>query len=199
MPEDDLLISIRNHHRSAPNLSPIDPEDYVGYFTNVAGEQLIFVANKNGATLYHGDFDWGPQAVGTLSTAELEAFRATFPPAMHGLIHDLLPDAQLDDAEWAWLEACWQASTLVRGASEPTIEEQGQKAYDIGYKVATENWTSALEAHENSKEYRRHRGAVNMMAGMAFGRSGPPDQVLPKFLEGVAAGEAAARAAHDEG
>src|SRR5688572_20461386 len=59
------LLTLMNHH-SAPGPELEDAASlYVGYFTNVHGEQLLFTCERGEAqaTLYHGDNDWDASRV----------------------------------------------------------------------------------------------------------------------------------------
>lgn len=72
---------------------PIDlvKHDYISYFENEYGEQLIFVYLKRDATatLYHSDCNW-------------EAYNVTDGKA---------PEIVLDMQEQLWLAGCWWAAT----------------------------------------------------------------------------------------
>lgn len=71
---------------------PLDlvKHDYISYFENEFGEQLIFVYlnRTQTATLYHSDYDWEPVEV------------------VDGLAPEMVTNAQ----ERLWLGACWWAA-----------------------------------------------------------------------------------------
>jgi hypothetical protein len=96
-----------------PSDFPIADGDYVGYFCNAYGEELVFVQRKGEATatLLHSDCDWQPIMIdGPLGRGGPELPTAT------GGSYQLLTVGKgdqaviLDEAEAAWLTACWQAT-----------------------------------------------------------------------------------------
>ena len=78
------------------DLAP-NAQDYLGYFTNQHGEEIVFIQTpgEEMARLIHSDYDWEPVAV-----REVEGMP----------VFELI----LDEAERSWLYGCWAASRLVR-------------------------------------------------------------------------------------
>jgi hypothetical protein len=96
-----------------PGGFPIADGDYVGYFCNAYGEELVFVQRKGEATatLLHSDCDWEPITIDgppkrggpqlpTTSGASYQLL--TVGTGDHAVI--------LNEPEAAWLTACWLAS-----------------------------------------------------------------------------------------
>jgi hypothetical protein len=90
------LFTVTNHHAERCGDPPFYDGDedgaYVGYFTNLHGEQAIFHYDyeTKRATLRMGDADWGREYVVT-----------------DGHVAEL----KLDRPEQFWLGACWEAAT----------------------------------------------------------------------------------------
>jgi hypothetical protein len=88
-----------------PSDFPITDRDYVGYFCNAYGEELVFVQRKGEATamLLHSDCDWQPITLDG-------------PPKRGGPPLPVLTVGQgdeaviLNEAEAVWLTACWLAA-----------------------------------------------------------------------------------------
>jgi hypothetical protein len=89
--ERTVILEIRNHHGSPAPRIEIHPEDYVSYWMNGEGEQLVFVRRRgeSHATLYHGDLGWGP---------------------VHLVSGSARPGVALDPLEQLWLSICWAAA-----------------------------------------------------------------------------------------
>ncbi|MFJ1595645.1 hypothetical protein [Streptomyces sp. NPDC088261] len=84
----------------------ITPEDYVGYFMNQFGEELVFAQRRGEKTarLWHGDADWEMFRVGDHSIrvdGELEGMIT-----VDGLV--------IDRGEVTWLSSCLVASRHLR-------------------------------------------------------------------------------------
>jgi hypothetical protein len=91
----DPLLKISNHHAVASGDPPIiedsKPEQYIGYFENMFGEQWIFTRDRatGVASLRGGDIGWN-----------------THVDVSDGSIGDL----KLNPSEAQWLECCFAAS-----------------------------------------------------------------------------------------
>lgn len=91
----DPLLKISNHHAVASGDPPIiedsKPEQYIGYFENMFGEQWIFTRNRatGFATLRGGDIGWNQEI-----------------DVSDGSIGDL----KLNPSEAQWFECCLMAS-----------------------------------------------------------------------------------------
>ncbi|GAA2339571.1 hypothetical protein [Streptomyces cuspidosporus] len=84
----------------------ISEKDYVGYFLNEYGEELVFAqrpGEKTG-TLWHSDADWEPYPVGDHS------IKIGVP--MDGVI--TVEDLIINRPEATWLSACLAASRHLR-------------------------------------------------------------------------------------
>ena len=96
---DAPLFQVRNHHSAAcgtpPHLDELLPNQYLSYFENQYGEQVVFVYDRdsNQAVLYLGDAGW--------ETA-------------HVVVDGAVPDLVLFETERLWVRACWQAATAHR-------------------------------------------------------------------------------------
>ena len=94
----DPLLKISNHHAVASGDPPIiedsKPEQYIGYFVNMFGEQWIFTRNRatGVATLRGGDIGWNQEIDVTEGTTGELTLNAT---------------------ESQWLECCLLASGTV--------------------------------------------------------------------------------------
>ena len=89
------LFHVSNQHRlDAPFFSDALSTQYIGYFQNRNGEQLVFVYDDLTAsgTLYHGDADWVP-----------------YPLSNEGIPDNLVLSAD----EQLWLDLCWRAAQAV--------------------------------------------------------------------------------------
>jgi len=100
------------------------PDDYVGYWRNVHGEELVFIAKPGqpDATLVHSDLDWGPV------------------PVVGGLVAQF----NLSREELAFLSICWTASAYLRHgpADEAVYETETPKervARNVDMCTAIEN------------------------------------------------------------
>lgn len=84
----------------------IREEDYVGYFLNQFGEELVFAQRRGEktGTLWHSDVDWEPHRVGDHS------IKVGVP--MDGMI--TVGDLIIDRPEATWLSACLAASRHLR-------------------------------------------------------------------------------------
>jgi hypothetical protein len=96
-----------------PSDFPIADGDYVGYFCNAYGEELVFVQRKGEATatLLHSDCDWQPIMIdGPPGRGGPQL------PTGSGGSYQLLTVGKgdqaviLNEAEASWLTACWQAT-----------------------------------------------------------------------------------------
>lgn len=93
--ENAPLFQVRNHHSascgSPPHIDDLRPSDYLGYFENQYGEQVVFVydCDSGRAILYLGDAGW--------ETA-------------HTVVEGAVPDLVLSETERLWVRACWQAA-----------------------------------------------------------------------------------------
>lgn len=91
-----VIFQARNAHPNSgepPSIDANTPNQYHSYFENAAGEQLIFVYDReqDTGTLYHGDLGWEEPR-----------------PVEDG---GKCPSVVLDQAESLWLQACWMAAT----------------------------------------------------------------------------------------
>lgn len=93
----DPLLKISNHHAVASGDPPIiadsRPDQYIGYFENMFGEQWIFTRDRatGVATLRGGDIGWNHAIDVTDGATE---------------------DLTLNAAETQWLECCLSASGI---------------------------------------------------------------------------------------
>jgi hypothetical protein len=94
--ENAPLFQVRNHHSascgSPPHIDDLRRSDYLGYFENQYGEQVVFVYDHDAgrAVLYLGDAGW--------ETA-------------HTVVDGAAPELVLSGTERLWLRACWEAAT----------------------------------------------------------------------------------------
>ncbi|MFD7323176.1 hypothetical protein ACFV9D_19105 [Streptomyces sp. NPDC059875] len=88
----------------------ITGEDYVGYFLNEHGEELVFAQRRGEKTarLWHSDADWQMYRVGDHS---IRVGGGT-PGVMDGVI--TVDDLIIDRTESAWLSSCLAASRHLR-------------------------------------------------------------------------------------
>jgi hypothetical protein len=93
--------------------SAISDSDYVGYFVNQHGNQLVFVQRPGGAqaVLLHSDLRWQPERISP------DALRIGVDGARASSVFGRVPiigDVILNQAEALWLAACFEASTWLR-------------------------------------------------------------------------------------
>jgi len=96
------ILQISNHHAVACGTPPRLEErsgQYLGYFENRYGEQMIFVFKRGNRTgqLYAGDAGW-----------------ETPYEVVDGLVKELI----LSLEEGLWLRACWEAAISPQRGSE---------------------------------------------------------------------------------
>jgi hypothetical protein len=93
-------------HEAGPFPADLVPtaSDYVGYFANAYDEEIIFVQRRGEptATVIRSDLAWKPIVV-SMREGRMRA--------------DGIGDLILDDAEAAWIHACWLASRPHRQAA----------------------------------------------------------------------------------
>jgi len=95
MSDGSLILQITNHHVPASGTPPrIEerPGQYLGYFENEYGEQMIFVFDRSSGTgrLYAGDAGW---------------------ETPYEVIGGVAPELVMRSDESLWLRACWEAAT----------------------------------------------------------------------------------------
>jgi hypothetical protein len=95
MSDKSPILQISNHHAASCGTPPwIEerPGQYLGYFENQYGEQMIFVFDRRSETgrLYAGDAGW---------ETPYEVVDGTVTELVLGL------------EEGLWLRACWKAAT----------------------------------------------------------------------------------------
>lgn len=93
--EGALILQIRNHHTAVCGTPPrIEerPGQYLGYFENEYGEQMIFVFDRHSKTgrLYAGDAGW---------------------ETPYEVVDGIVPGLILSSTERQWLRACWREAT----------------------------------------------------------------------------------------
>ncbi|MFD6392957.1 hypothetical protein [Nocardia sp. NPDC060259] len=91
---------------------PIGDHDYVAFFVNEHGEQMVFVREplaEHGFFL-HSDLDWEPKLVARPPTSGGSALDV--PPETRHFLGDVpvVGDVILDRSESLWLSACLAAS-----------------------------------------------------------------------------------------
>ncbi len=127
-----LLLTVINRHSAAAPEFDETSDQYVGYFSNVHGEQLVFTCRhgEGHATLYHGDNDWTasrvteapPGAVDqklreAAGDADIAPDHARELAQRVGIsLYPFVSDVILDAEERQWLAACWEASRPFREA-----------------------------------------------------------------------------------
>jgi hypothetical protein len=89
--------------------SAVGDWDYVGYFINQHGNQLVFVQRPGEAqaVLLHSDLRWQPEQISP------DAFRLGVDDAAASSVFGRVPiigDVILNQAEALWLTACFEAS-----------------------------------------------------------------------------------------
>ncbi len=98
-PTKRILFQVSNHHVADCGEPPFfdgDSRDqFISYFPNEYGEQLIFVYiySDQKARLYHGDAGWDHPV-----------------PVVDGAA----PQFELSDAEKLWVRACWMMVSSIR-------------------------------------------------------------------------------------
>ena len=95
MNDEHIILQIANHHTPACGTPPRieeQPGQYLGYFENEYGEQMIFVFDRSSGTgrLYAGDAGW-----------------ETPYEVVNGVAQELIMGSE----ESLWLRACWHAAT----------------------------------------------------------------------------------------
>jgi len=95
MNDGALILQISNHHAASCGTPPWIEEragQYLGYFENQYGEQMIFLFDRRSGTgqLYAGDAGW-----------------ETPYEVVDGIAKELI----LRPEEGRWLRACWEAAT----------------------------------------------------------------------------------------
>jgi hypothetical protein len=98
MSERSLILQISNHHTTSCGTPPRIEEQagqYLGYFENQYGEQMIFVFDRRSGKgrLYAGDAGWEPS---------------------YGVVDGVVTELTLGPEEGLWLRACWEAATAGR-------------------------------------------------------------------------------------
>jgi len=103
MDEDRLsgslpILQIRNHHVASCGTPPrIEerPHQYLGYFENEYGEQMIFLFDQDNGTgmLYAGDAGW---------------------ETPYEVVDGVAINLVMNREELLWLQACWKAATFGR-------------------------------------------------------------------------------------
>lgn len=98
MSDRSPILQISNHHTASCGTPPQMEErvgQYLGYFENQYGEQMIFVLDRRSGTgqLYAGDAGW-----------------ETPYEVVDGVAKELI----LTPEEALWLRACWKAATAGR-------------------------------------------------------------------------------------
>lgn len=91
---------------------PVAERDYVSYFVNEYGEQLVFVYKRDEqrALLLHSDLDWEPKEVEGPPVAGADAKDVA--PDVRRFFGDVpvVGDVILNHAEALWLKACFAAT-----------------------------------------------------------------------------------------
>jgi len=95
MSDRSVILQIANHHAPACGTPPrIEerPGQYLGYFENEFGEQMIFVFDRGTemGLLYAGDAGW---------------------ETPHKVVGGVAPKLAMRSDERLWLWACWEAAT----------------------------------------------------------------------------------------
>lgn len=103
-------------HRFLSKISggTFDTTDYLSYFENVYGEQLIFQQRRGAATawLWHSDLGWKPREI----APESLQFGRPDAAKRYGLVSDILAnlitvgDVIINESEALWLGGCFIAS-----------------------------------------------------------------------------------------
>ncbi len=108
MSHTDLIEAL-----AAVSGSVIGDADYVSYFINQHGNQLIFVQSPGEAhaVLLHSDLGWQPERISP------DAFRIGVDGARHSSAFARVPtigNVILNQTEALWLAACFEASAWLR-------------------------------------------------------------------------------------
>jgi len=95
MSDRSLILQISNHHAASCGTPPrIEKREgqYLGYFENKHGEQMIFVFDRRSGTgrLYAGDAGW---------------------ETPYEVVDGVVAELTLELEEGLWLRACWEAAT----------------------------------------------------------------------------------------
>ena len=95
MRDKSLILQISNHHTADCGIPPQIEEQagqYLGYFENQHGEQMIFIFDRRSGAgrLYAGDAGWETPC-----------------EVVDGVTKELI----LGPEEGLWLRACWEAAT----------------------------------------------------------------------------------------
>jgi len=112
VPADDVALLVQNASisREPPGigLEESASPDYVGYFENHHGEQLIFVCptGVRSPAVWHSDLDWAP----------LSIFHAD---GKLWAINNDGRDIHLSEEEWAWIKLCLKAMGIQNWAELP--------------------------------------------------------------------------------
>ena len=98
MSDKSLILQISNHHVASCGTPPRIEEragQYLGYFENQYGEQMIFVFDQRSGTgwLYAGDAGW---------------------ETSYQVVGGVAEELTLTPEEGLWLRACWEAATAGR-------------------------------------------------------------------------------------
>ena len=98
MNEKSPILQIYNRNTASCGTPPRveeRPEQYLGYFENEYGEQMIFLFDQDNETgrLYAGDAEW-----------------ETPYEVVNGQVLELI----MNPTERQWLRACWQAATAFK-------------------------------------------------------------------------------------
>lgn len=110
-------------HKFLTKISGIqfDITDYLAYFQNIFGEQMIFVQKRNedAATLLHSDLGWTPVSISSEDiafTKPAQEFPMQKPDVILGQPMEkwALNDVILSKAERMWVEACFEESLWIR-------------------------------------------------------------------------------------
>ena len=95
MSNRSVILQTANHHTPACGTPPRieeQPGQYLGYFENEFGEQMIFVFDQSTGTglLYADDAGW---------------------ETPYAVVDGVAPGLVMQSAERLWLWACWEAAT----------------------------------------------------------------------------------------
>ena len=90
------ILQIRNHHVASCGTPPRveeRPHQYLGYFENRYGEQMIFVFDQDSGIgrLYAGDANWEKP---------------------YEVVDGVAINLVMSPEELLWLQACWEAATF---------------------------------------------------------------------------------------
>ena len=102
------LFKVSNHHTTGcgdpPTVDADTPDKYHGYFSNEYGEQAVYVYDHatGEATVRMGDVGWDK---------------------VHRVVDGRLEGATVNQAETAWIRACWLATGALKQRLEPSADE----------------------------------------------------------------------------